>query len=143
MTKYDQPMSDLDTEAVAQDTVQAFFDRFADGWKTNDGAALANCFVEAGTLINPFGQRADGQNAIAAMYSEYFGGMLRDTSTTITLATVRLVETDHAFADGEQTILSATGEVVLVAHMAALLRRDGGSWLFVDARPYTVPTAPA
>ena len=38
------------------------------------------------------------------MYSEYFGGMLKGTSTSISLTRVRPVEPDHAFADAEQTI---------------------------------------
>jgi uncharacterized protein (TIGR02246 family) len=136
-------MSDPKTEAAARETVEEFFRRFADDWKTNDGAAVGSFFVEDGALINPFGQRADGRAAIAAMYSEYFGGMLRGTSTSFNLATVRAVETNHAFADGEQTISAFSGEVVLVAHLAALLRRDGDSWRFVDARPYTIPPIPA
>jgi uncharacterized protein (TIGR02246 family) len=143
MTEHNQPKSDPKNEAVAQDTVLAFFKLFADGWKTNDGAVVASFFVEDGALINPFGQRADGRTAIAAMYSEYFGGMLRGTSTTFDLASVRAVETNHAFADGEQTISASSGEVVLVVHLAALLRRDGDSWRFVDARPYSFPAIPA
>ena len=106
-------------------------------WKTNDGPAVGGFFVEDGSLINPFGQRADGRAAISAMYAEYFGGMLSGTSTTFTLANVRGIENNHAFADGEQTISAPDGTVVLVVHLAALLRRDGDSWRLVDGRPYT------
>lgn len=118
------------------DEIKSTLDRFSAAWKANDGGAVASFFVEDGSLINPFGQRADGRTAVAAMYSEYFGGMLRGTSTTINLASVRAVEKDHAFADGEQTINAPDGNVVLVVHIAALLRRDGDGWRFVDARPY-------
>ena len=122
--------------------IKSMFDRFSDAWKTNDGAAVASFFVEEGTLINPFGHRADGRTAIAAMYSEYFGGMLRGTSTTLNLASVRDVEDNHAFADCEQTVNAPDGNVVLVVHMAALLRSDGAGWRFVDARPYTFAAMP-
>lgn len=124
------------------DQITSTFDRFSAAWKSNDGAAVAGFFVEDGALVNPFGQRADGRPAVAAMYSEYFGGMLRGTSTTISLTRVRAVEENHAFADGEQTIYAADGSVVLVVHLAALLRRDGNGWRFVDARPYTYETMP-
>lgn len=124
------------------DAVARFFGAFTESWKTNDGGAVAGFFVEDGTLINPFGQRADGRVAVAAMYREYFGGMLRGTSTTFSLASVRPVEDGHAFADGEQTIYAAGGEVLLVVHLAALLRRAGDDWRFVDARPYTCPAIP-
>lgn len=125
--------------SVQFDQIKSTLDRFCAAWKTNDGATVAGFFVEDGSLINPFGERADGRTAVAAMYSEFFGGMLRGTSTTINLASVRAVEKDHAFADGEQTINAPDGNVVLVVHLAALLRRDGDEWRFVDARPYTFP----
>src|SRR5438876_755794 len=116
--------------------IKSTLDRFAAAWKANDGATVAGFFVEDGSLINPFGQRADGRSAVATMYSEYFTGMLRGTTTVIDLASVRAVENNHAFADGEQTINASDGTVVLSAHIAALLRRDGDGWRFVDARPY-------
>ena len=118
------------------DPIQSALDRFSAAWKSNDGVAVASFFVEEGTLINPFGPRADGRPAITAMYSEYFGGMLRGTSTTITVASVRPVENHHAFVDAEQTVTGSDGSVVLVVHLAALMRRDAGDWRFVDARPY-------
>lgn len=143
MTEYNESTPDPEADAVSGDTVEEFFQLFADGWQANDGATVARFFVEDGALINPFGQRADGQTAIAAMYSEYFGGMLRGTSTTFNLESIRAIETNHVFADGEQTISAPSGDVVLVAHLAALLRRDGDSWRFVDAPPYAVPPVPA
>ena len=138
MTEPNKPQS----EAEARKTVEEFFQLFADTWKTNDGAAIADLFVEDGALINPFGQRADGRAALGTMYSEYFGGMLRGTSTTLDLANVRAVGNNHVFADGEQTISAGDGSVVLVVHLAALLRSDGDSWRFVDSRPYTFAAPP-
>ena len=126
-----------------RESVEKFLQLFADTWKTNDGAALGDFFVDDGTLINPFGERADGRAAVAGMYSDYLGGMLQGTSMTGSLASVRGIDANHAFADAEQTIYSAEGQVALVVHLAALLRRDGDSWRFVDSRPYTfaVPTS--
>ena len=57
----------------------------------------------------PFGQRAEGRAAVAAMYSEYFAGMLRGSLTSFNLDSARAVEADHAFADGEQTINAPDG----------------------------------
>ena len=124
------------------DQIKSTFERFSVAWKTNDSAAVASFFVEDGALINPFGQRADGRTALSTMYSEYFGGMLRGSSTSIQLARVRDVENNHAFVDGEQTIYATDGSVVLVVHVAALLRREGDSWRFVDSRPYTFAAVP-
>jgi uncharacterized protein (TIGR02246 family) len=126
----------------AERDVAEFFDVVVAAWKANDGAAVADFFVEDGSLINPFGQRADGRDAIAAMYTEFFGGMLQGTSTAVTLDSVRPVETNHVMVDALQTIYGADGEILLVAHLAALLRRDNGAWRFVDSRPYTFPAPP-
>jgi uncharacterized protein (TIGR02246 family) len=125
------------------DQINATFEAFAAAWKTNDAATLSGFFVEDGTLINPFGHRADGRAAIEQLYSQYFGGMLRGTSTSVALASVRAVESNHAFADGEQTVTAPDGTVVLVVHIAALFRRDGDGWRFSDARPYAFATPPA
>jgi uncharacterized protein (TIGR02246 family) len=125
------------------EAIRSALDRLAGAWKTNDGAAVASSFVPDGTLINPFGQRADGRGAIAAMYTEHFAGMLRGTSTTLELAGVRVVEREHALADADQTIRDRDGKVVLTVHLVALLRRDGDDWHFADARPYAFATPPS
>ncbi|MGQ0650463.1 MAG: SgcJ/EcaC family oxidoreductase [Gemmatimonadaceae bacterium] len=124
------------------DQIKSDHDRFVAAWRANDGDAVASFFVEDGALITPFGQRADGRAAIAAMYTEDFGGMLAGTWTTLKLSNVRVVESNHAFVDGEQTIYAADGSVVLVLHLSALLRQDRDSWRFVDSRPYTLDTVP-
>jgi uncharacterized protein (TIGR02246 family) len=128
---------------VDRASVEAFFSQFADTWKTNDGGALAEAFTEQGSLINPFGERADGRAAVAGMYSGYFLGLLSGTTTTVTVASVRPAGDDHAFVDGDQAITGPDGHVVLAVHLSALLRREGDSWRFVDARPYAFAAAPA
>lgn len=123
-------------------SITAFLEQFADSWQKNDGAVLADTFTDSGTIINPFGRRADGRSEVAAMYAEYFDGMLAGTTTTIQLETVRPVGNDHTFVDAEQTIHAPNGDTLLVVHLAALLQRDGDTWRFVDSRPYTTPAAP-
>jgi uncharacterized protein (TIGR02246 family) len=130
------------SQSAQLDEMRSAHDRFALDWKTNEGAAVASSFVEDGALINPFGERADGRAAIASMYAEYFAGMLRATTTSFKLSHVRAVESNHAFVDAEQTIHGADGRVVLVVHLAAVLRRERDGWRFVDARPYTLASKP-
>jgi uncharacterized protein (TIGR02246 family) len=117
-------------------SVVAFHTKVAAAWSANDGAAFAAFFTEDGSLINPFGERADGRESLAAMYGEYFGGMLKGTTTSISLTHVRPIGPDHAFADAEQTIYAANGDVLLALHVVNLLRRDGDDWRLVDSRPY-------
>jgi uncharacterized protein (TIGR02246 family) len=130
-------------QGTAESSVTAFFGKLAGTWKTNDGAAFAGLFTEDGSLINPFGERADGQAALTAMYTEYFGGMLHGSTTSITLTTLRAIEDDHAFVDADQLIYSATGDVILALHVVNLLKRQDGEWRLVDSRPYAFPPPPA
>ena len=124
-------------------SIVAFHDKLAAAWSANDGPAFAAFFAEDGSLINPFGERADGREALTAMYSEYFGGMLKGTTTSISLTHVRPVGPDHAFADAEQTIYAPNGDVLLALHVVNLLRRDGDDWRLADSRPYAFPAPPA
>lgn len=124
------------------DEISSTLAEFATAWKANDGSALAGFFAEDGTLVNPFGQRADGRHAVAGMYSDYFGGMLAGTSTSITLDTVRDLGGQRAFVDGKQTIVGSDGSEILAVHLAALLQREDAGWRLVDARPYTYAAAP-
>ena len=123
--------------------IQADLDRFSAAWKSNDGAVLGAHYVEDGSLVNPFGQLAVGRGPVSAMYTEYFGTVLKGTSTVIRLGSVRPLGTDQAFTDSEQVIYADDGSVVMSVHLAALLRREGGSWRFVDARPYTPSPTPS
>ena len=109
------PMSEPRNEAA----VEEFFGLFAQARKTNNGAAVSNLLVEDGALIKPFGQGADGRADIGAVYVEYFAGMLRHVDH-LQARKRAPVEADHALPDGEQTISAGRGEVVLVAHLAAL-----------------------
>jgi uncharacterized protein (TIGR02246 family) len=119
------------------------FDDMSAAWATNDGNSVAGHFTGDGSLINPFGQRADGRTAIAAMYREYFAGMLRGSTTAVKVSAARPVHDDYAFADTEQTICGPNGEVLLSLHMSALLHREGADWRIADARPYGFAPAPA
>ena len=119
-----------------ENSVVAFHEKLAAAWSANDGTVFAAFFTEDGSLINPFGERADGRQALAATYSEYFGGMLKGTTTSISLTHVRPIGPDHAFDDAEQTIYAANGDVLLALHVVNLLRRDGDDWRLVDSRPY-------
>jgi uncharacterized protein (TIGR02246 family) len=123
-------------EPMSTQQIKSTMDQLAAAWKTNDGAAVAAFFTDDGSLINPFGERAEGRAAVSAMYTEYFAGMLRGTSTVIKVTNVRPVGADHAFVDADQAIHAPDGKVLLAVHLSGLFRRDGERWRFVDGRPY-------
>ena len=55
---------------------------------------------------------------------------------------LRPVGPDHTFADAEQTVYAADGEVLLALHVVNLLCREGDDWRLVDSRPYAFPPLP-
>jgi uncharacterized protein (TIGR02246 family) len=120
-----------------QAEISAFFERLCKAWETNDAAEVGGLFADDGTLINPFGQRADGRDAVTAMYGEYFAGMLGGTSTTVEVQSVRTIDATHSLVDAEQAILGPDGSTVLDVHLTALLRQEGGEWRLVDTRPFS------
>lgn len=126
-----------------ENSVVAIHDKLAAAWSANDGPAFAAFYTEDGSLINPFGERADGREAMTAMYSEYFGGMLKGTTTSISLTQSRPVGPDHAFADAEQTIYASNGDVLMALHVVNLLCKEGDNWRLVDSRPYAFLPPPA
>ena len=135
----------VDAQSAVDNSVTAFFEKLTAAWNENDGPAFAAHFVEDGSLVNPFGERADGRAALASMYGEYFAGMLKGTTTTIGLTELRSIDADHAFADADQSIHGADGGTLMALHLVSLLRRAGDGWQLVDSRPYAFqqPSPPA
>jgi len=76
------------------------------------------------------------------MYTDYFGGMLQGTTTSIDVSQVRAIGSDFAVADAEQTVFAANGEVVLNLHVVNVLRRDRDDWRLLDSRPYAFSVPP-
>lgn len=124
-------------------TIEAteFLDRFARTWADNDGVTLGRLFTADSSLVNPFGERADGRGAIAEMYSGYFAGLLAGTTTTLTDVRSRRAAPGVLFVDAEQVINDPAGHPLMTVHLSALLIQDGDEWRFADARPF-VPAAP-
>ena len=124
--------------------IQTLLDSTVTHWSHNDSDGLGSLFAPDASLINPFGQRADGRDAVAAMYRSFFAvGMLLHRSTTmIDLESVRMSGEDSAFLDATQHLYRPDGDTLLVLHLTALIRRIDGTWYYSDARPYQPVPAP-
>lgn len=116
--------------------IAAFYARLTESWAANDGTAFAALYTEDGSLINPFGERADGRAALGAMYDAYFDGMLKGTTTSVEVTDVRKVGADHVLVDADQSVHAGNGDVVLAVHVVNLMRQEAGEWRLVDSRPY-------
>jgi len=120
----------------ADGDIAAFYAKLTEAWAANDGTAFAALYTEDGSLINPFGERADGRPDLGAMYDKYFSGMLKGTTTSVEVSDVRMVGGAHALVDAEQTVYAGNGDVVLAVHVVNLMVQESGEWQLVDSRPY-------
>jgi uncharacterized protein (TIGR02246 family) len=127
----------------------------ADAWKRFNAAfnrldarEVASFWEENGTLIGPTGTRGAGRAGIEKVYAGNVETMLRGTTSTFTVETVRMLGQDLALLDVAHEIRGATmpggttGTMKL--HVVVLARKHGKDWLWVDTRPYAfLPQPPA
>ncbi len=118
--------------------VQALFADVCAAWNRGDAHALAEHYAPDGRLINPFGEVADGREAIEAGFAQLFGGLLAGTSTEITVQNVRDVGAAMFIVDGTQTV---TGPLPPL-HVTAIVRQHGDRAEIIDCRPYAFLSTP-
>jgi uncharacterized protein (TIGR02246 family) len=118
----------------------AAFNRF-------DPKEVAAFWETDGTLIGPTGLRGNGRAGVESVFASDVDKILRGTTSTMTVQTVRMLGKDLAFLDLEHAIEGArmpdgsTGTMRL--HLVVLARRHGKTWQWVDTRPYAfLPTPP-
>lgn len=122
---------------------------FDAAWAKGDGKAAAAVFTEEGTLVNAMGQASDGRAAIEAQLTTDFGGMLKGSTHTITLAGIKFVKPEVAVGDADLLITGVKGPdgkampPMKLKGTGVFVKQKGG-WMFAAARGYTlVPPPPA
>jgi len=111
----------------------AAFNRF-------DVKEVAAFWEKDGTLIGPTGIWGSGRAGVENVYATDVEKILRGTTSTMTVQTVRMLGHDLAFLDLEHAVEGArmpdgtTGTMKL--HLVVLARRHGKTWQWVDVRPY-------
>jgi len=131
-------------EGIMQ-TAQAFFD----AWNKHDVKAMTSYWAEDATLINPMGRMAHGSEDIAKLMTDEQTTMFKEsTAKVLGLSVTRSLGANMAFCDGEMTVDGAMGPdgstmQQMKMHMAMIMEKKGGKWLFAEARPYAFVPAPA
>ncbi len=123
-------------ETSMADTLKAFEAAF----NRQDTREVAAFWEQDGTLLSPMGAEGIGRAGVEKVYAADVATFLRGTRSTFEIDRVRMIGRDHAFLDLTHTISGArmpdgtTGTMRL--HLAALARRSGDAWRWVDTRPY-------
>lgn len=132
----------------ANEGVMKSAEAFFDAWNKHDTKAMASCWTEDATLINPMGRMAHGSADIEKLLMDEHSTMFKaSTVKVLEMKVTRALGSTMAFCDGEMTVDGAQGPdgsmmQQMKMHIAVIMEKKGGRWLFADARPYSFMPAP-
>jgi len=125
-----QPASSPEETAV-REGLAAFAKLYGDA----NGAALAELFLDDGTIVDPEGNATRGKAAIAAMYAASF----QDTpglKVEPNVEEIRFLTPDVARVEGRSRLSSAKGDASEFTRFSTLLVRSAGKWRIAEIREY-------
>jgi len=135
-------------ESKAEPSLETALRKFNDAFNRFDAKAVAACWADDGTLISPMGEIGKGRSGVETTYRHDCDTILKGTTSTFSVQSVRRLGNDLAFLDLEhelQNCLRPDGtKGTMKLHVAMLARRSGSGWQWLDARPYAfVPPPPS
>jgi uncharacterized protein (TIGR02246 family) len=120
--------------------------KFNEAFNKFDPKATAAFWAEDGTLISPRGEIGKGRAEVEKVYGHDVEMFLTGTTSTFRIDSVRQLKGGYALIDMSHEIQNAklpdgsTGTMKL--HTVILAQKKGGSWLWLDARPYAFLNPP-
>jgi uncharacterized protein (TIGR02246 family) len=128
-------------------------DEWMAAWNKHDPKLMASFWVESGDLIDPFGKRAQGPQAIEKLFEgEHTGnGVMVGTTYAGTIENIRYIGRNVAIVDVAAEVSGLKGAdgaamPLLKHHVTWVAEKKGGKWMAVAARPcipVPPPAAPA
>ncbi|CAM3789271.1 SgcJ/EcaC family oxidoreductase [Smaragdicoccus niigatensis] len=97
--------------------IDSLMSDMCDAWNRVDANGIAQCYTKHDEFIGPYGHHYASRAMIAREYEQLFQGMLANTTTTISIETVRQLACHLSLVDATQII---TGFPPL--HLTALVR---------------------
>lgn len=131
---------DVGMTGQAEPSLETAWRRFNDAFNRFDAKEVAECWTEDGTLLSPTGELGKGRAGVEAVYRHDTETILAGTSSTFTIRSVRRLGDDLAFIDLDHELRNCRipdGSIgTMMLHTAVLARKSGGTWRWLDARPY-------
>jgi uncharacterized protein (TIGR02246 family) len=137
-------------KATAKDqaAIKDVLNNLAKAFNSSDSKAAADLFAQDGVLIDPMGHKAVGRVDIEQQIGSNMKGLLKGTRMEYTNIEVKMVKPDVAYFDMDHQIIKTQVPTDQVAtdqaakqpqriHVTGLLVKQGGKWLFEEARPGT------
>ncbi|GEJ58516.1 YybH family protein [Anaeromyxobacter diazotrophicus] len=127
-------------------SLEAALRQFTEAFNRLDAKAVASCWAEDGTLINPIGNHGQGRAGVERVFREDAEAILGGTTSSFRIASVRRIGDDCALLDLDHEAQNWTrpdgSSGTLKLHVVILAQKKGESWQWLDARPYAFMQRP-
>ena len=132
------------TAGVSHDvemTIKKMFSTFDAAWAKGDGVGRASIFSSNASVINPFGQVANGMGEITKLFNDEMAGPLKGTMHTATVTSITMLAPTVAMIDCDLKLTgmrNADGKPTadLNMHGVFVATKMDGKWMMTVARPY-------
>jgi uncharacterized protein (TIGR02246 family) len=130
------------THPKVDPSLEAMVQKFSDAFNRFDAKAVASFHAKDGTLINPMGDVAHGQDGIARMFDEVAAKRWKGSTSRFTITGSRKVGPNTTWLDLEHELQNValpdgtTGTMKL--HLVWLAQKSGSAWKILEARPYVL-----
>jgi uncharacterized protein (TIGR02246 family) len=134
--------------ASDEDAIKQTMQSFVQSWNKHDAKAMSENWLENGDAINPAGRVARGRAEVEKLFMDEHSTMMKSSTATMDVTHVNMLADGVALVDMEMKITGMTspeGKAMppMPLHVAAVMKKDGGSWKLSNARPYAfVPQHP-
>jgi uncharacterized protein (TIGR02246 family) len=121
---------------------------FVNAWNEHDAKAMAMLWAEDGDFVNPFGRMAQGREEIEKLFAADHAGMMKDTTYSMTLKSVKMVTPDVAVATWDGTVSGIKTpdgtELPKLDHLVTVVtvKKDGKWWTAAARAMAPMPMAP-
>jgi len=122
-------------------------DEWCAAWNKHDAKLMAAFFVPDGDLINPFGHRAQGTEAIEKLFTDEQAGPMAGTTYAGNIENIHYLGKNIAIIDVAGEITGMKGQDGAAAppfkhHVTWIAEKKGGKWLAHGARAFVTIPAP-
>jgi uncharacterized protein (TIGR02246 family) len=120
--------------------IKAAFKAFSEGWAAGNAKTLSSQFLPDGSLINPFGQEANGRAEIEKLIGADLA-MMKGSTHSFEISKVRFVLPGFALVDATSTLsglkmADGTAAMDATIHVYVALAMRGSKWFIMALRPY-------
>jgi uncharacterized protein (TIGR02246 family) len=128
--------------ATPDDAITKACGAFFDAWNIHDVKTMTTFWADDATLINPLGRLAHGKADIEKLTTDEQTGVFKaSTAKLVGVKVTRSLGSNMVFCDGEVIIDGAQapdGSALpeMNFHMAMIMAKQGGHWVFAEGRPY-------